>query len=127
MRDLFENDSKSLARDEARAALRNIVRRLTGKVAAAATGLAESHVSKALSDEPGDRYLRDEHIDALLRLATPAEVTDYWCARMGAYGLRTEPVKPLSVEEHYARLQRRVIAEFGAAGQRLVDAEESEK
>ena len=123
MRDLFENDSKSIARDDARAALRAIVKRLGGKVAAAATNLADSHISKALSDEPGDRYLRDEHIDALLKLATPDERRDYFAARMRAYGLAPVPVAVRSLETRMRDLEWKVATRLGALGLSIVEEE----
>lgn len=125
MRDLFECDAHSRARDSARLVLRAIVYRITGKVAAAACGLSESHLSTALGDRASDRYLRDEHIDAILRLATDAERAEYWTARLTAYGLKPAAVAPRTPVERLARLEELAIRRFGAAGAELVDEERS--
>lgn len=113
------------ARDAARAALKQIVTRIGGKVASAATGLHDSHISKALGDTPGDRYLRDEHVDALLALATAAERVAYWTARMAPYGYVPGVVKPRTLEQRIAELELRVVVACGAAGAAVVEAERS--
>lgn len=111
------------ARDAARLALRAIVRRLGGKVAEAATGLDQSHISKALSESPGDRWLREAHVDALLKLATPAERVEYFAARMRAYGYVAAPVAPRTVERRLADLEVAIIRRCGQAGIDVVDEE----
>ena len=123
MRDLFEIDSLARSRESARLVLRAIVARLTNKVAAAACGLGESHLSTALGDRASDRHLRDEHVDASLRLATDAERSSYGTARLGGYGLAPAPVAPRTVAERLAALEEQAIRRFGAAGADLVDAE----
>lgn len=92
---------------------------------AAACGLSESHLSTALGDRASDRYLRDEHIDAILRLATDAERAEYWTARLTAYGLKPAAVAPRTPVERLARLEELAIRRFGAAGAELVDKERS--
>lgn len=126
MRDLFENDSMALARTAARVVLRSIVCRITGRVAAAATALSESHISKALGDTPDDRNLLDRHVDAILALATPAEVTAYWNARMKAYGLVAKVIAPRTVEERLARLEFKVATKFGALGVEVIENERNQ-
>ena len=111
------------ARDDARAAIKQIVSRIGGKVASAATGLHDSHISKALGDSPGDRYLRDEHVDALLALATNAERVAYWTARMAPYGYVPGVVAPRTAEQRLAELELRVVMACGAAGALVVEAE----
>jgi hypothetical protein len=124
-RDLFENDSRAHARADALRSLRAVCCRITGKVAAAATGLSDTHISKALSDDPGDRYLHDRHVDAILALATPDEVAAYWNARLGAYGLKVSPVRPRNADERLAALEERITRKFGEAGAELIDDERS--
>lgn len=112
-------------RANARAVLKQIVARLGGKVASAATGLHDSHVSKALGDSPGDRYLCDEHVDALLALATNPERVAYWTARMAPYGYVPGVVSPRTAAERLAELELRVVMACGAAGAAVVEAERS--
>lgn len=126
MDSLYDTDSKRRARDDARVVLRAVVCRITNKVSAAATGLSEGHISKALGDKPDDRYLHDHHVDCILALATPAEIVAYWTARMGAYGLKAGPVKPLTADEHLARLRYRIAAKLGPAGAAVVEDEEND-
>lgn len=123
MRDLFEADALTRSREAARLELRAIVGRLTGKVAAAACGLGESHLSTALGDRASDRHLRDEHVDAILRLATDAERAAYWTARLAGYGHQPTPVRPRTAVERLAALEELVIRRFGEAGAQLVDEE----
>lgn len=111
-------------RRDARVVLKNIVSRVTGKVAAAATGLGEPHISKALSDKPDDRYLRDEHIDAILALATPSECADYWNARLKPYGYKTAPIEPRTWEDR-ARAYEDRLYRLGEVGAAIVDDERS--
>lgn len=125
-RELFSTVSDAeRARDDARAALKQIVARVGGKVASAATGLHDSHVSKALGDTPGDRYLRDEHVDALLALATSAERIAYWSARLRPYGYVPGVARPRTDAERLAELELRVVIACGAAGVAVVEAERS--
>lgn len=113
------------ARDDARAVLKQIVVRLGGKVASAATGLHDSHISKALGDAPGDRHLLDKHVDALLALATNVERVTYWTARMAPYGYVPTVVSPRTPAERLAELELRVVMACGAAGAAVVEAERS--
>lgn len=120
---VFGDDKAS--REAARAVLRRIVKRLGGKVASAATGLAESHISKALSDEPGDRYLHQHHVDALLKLATSDECRDYWTARMSYCGVKPMPVCPRTLEERFRDLEWKVATRLGPPGLAIVEEERS--
>lgn len=112
-------------RADARAVLKQIVRRIGGKVAEAATGLHDTHISKALGDTPGDRHLLDKHVDALLALATNPERVAYWTARMAPYGYVPGAVKPRTAAERLADLELRVVMACGAAGTAVVEAERS--
>lgn len=112
-----------LAQAEERAAYKAIVARVGGKTASAATGLAESHLSKALGSDPGDRHLRDEHKHALLSIATPAEIERCLDARLALYGRRSGAISPRSLDVRHRDLEEKVIRMFGQLGAALVDEE----
>lgn len=92
---------------------------------ATSCGLSPTHLSTSLGDKPGDRYLRDEHVDALLALATNPERVAYWTARMSPYGYVPGVVSPRTAAEKLADLELRVVMACGAAGAAVVEAERS--
>ena len=106
------------------ACFKAIVRRVGGKVAAAATGLAESHLSKATSpDDPGDRHLRREHKDALLKLANPAERVAVFNARLRPFGYQVAAINPRTVERRLAELEFAIATQAGPVGLAIVEQE----
>lgn len=125
MRDLFERDAAVRSREAARQVLRGIVARVGNATCATSCGLSPTHLSTSLGDKPGDRYLRDEHIDAILILATDAERLTYWTARMGWCGYAAGPKHVRSAEERLAALEYRVAVALGAAGADVVEQERS--
>lgn len=109
------------------AAYRKVLRALNDAVdavgllqAAGACDARKTELHDALADREG-RYIRLEWLLAICDIA-PA---DYRARIVTAFvewqGLAVIPVKPLTAEEKLARLEQRLIAKLGAAGQEIVE------
>lgn len=113
------------ANKSARDVIEVVVDRIGLKVAAAAADLSPSHLRQAIDQREG-RNLDLQHHLAILRFATDIERAAWLDAVAHIFGRKSAARAPRTPEEKYARLQRRVLARFGALGQSTVEEEESE-
>ncbi len=88
--------------------------------ASGACDCSKSDLAAALSGRE-HRHLRVEWLMAICDVAPPDFKTRIIDALVAWQGLSVVPVRPLTAEERLARLEQRVAAELGAAGQKLVE------